>query len=63
LAARTVIEARDLLDEINPVARRLIRWLVARPCSVAALADATRDTPGTRLTGPALHEFMWFRAT
>jgi len=30
---------------------------------VAALADATLDTAGTRLTGPALYEFISFRAT
>ena len=61
LRSKELTDKRDLLEDINPIARWLIRLFVSKPAYFGLLADATMKLANDEIKGIALYEMMYFR--
>ena len=61
LRSKELTDKRDLLDDINPVVRWLIRFFVSKPAYFGLLADGTMKLANNEIKGTALYEMMYFR--
>jgi hypothetical protein len=61
LRSRDLTEKRDLLEDINPIARWLMRSFVSKPAYFGLLADGTVKIANNEIKGTALYEMMCFR--
>lgn len=61
LRSKDLTERRDLLEDINPIARWLMRSFVSRPAYFGLLADGTVKLAKNDIKGTALYEMMCFR--
>ena len=61
LRSKELTDKRDLLEDINPIARWFIRFLVSKPAYFGLLADGTIKLANNEIKGIALYEMMYFR--
>ena len=62
LLSREILDRRDLLDDLNPVIRWLIKRLFSRPAYYGILADASIKIADKEVKGGAIYELMSFRS-
>jgi hypothetical protein len=62
LQSKGLTDRRDLLEDINPIARWLIRFFVSKPAYFGLLADGTIRLANNEIKGTALYEMMYFRS-
>jgi hypothetical protein len=60
---KQIIDKRDLLADVNPILRRIIKLLLSKPSYHGILANATVNMPNEEVVGLALYESMCFRST
>ena len=61
LRSKELTDKRDLLEDMNPIARWLIRFFVSKPAYFGLLADGTMKLSNNEIKGTALYEMMYFR--
>jgi hypothetical protein len=61
LQSKELTDKKDLLEDINPIARWLIRFFVSKPAYFGLLADSVIKLANKEIKGTALYEMMYFR--
>lgn len=61
LRSKELTEKRDLLEDINPIARWLMRSFLSKPAYFGLLAEGTVKLANKEIKGTALYEMMYFR--
>lgn len=61
LQSKELTDKKDLLEDINFIARWLIRFFVSKPAYFGLLANGVIKLANKEIKGTALYEMMYFR--
>ena len=61
LRSKELAHKRDLLEDVDPIVRWFVRFLVSKPAYFGVLADGIVKLADKEVKGTALYEMMYFR--